>query len=150
MNRITTDRNDPGINVDRGDGQNEAYIVLSEEERAKGFIRPLRTGYIHKGQQPENPLQDLTDKQKERHLDRKYVKFEEYPKGARHASAVGRFWTQEQLDSGCNSLTTMGKDLAETYAREPGFYGSTFCCGCGKHFPVGQFVWDGTDEVVGS
>jgi len=47
MSRTTTDRSDPGINKDRGDGQNEAYIVLSEEERAKGFVRPLQLIYRH-------------------------------------------------------------------------------------------------------
>ncbi|HEY5235773.1 MAG TPA: hypothetical protein VIJ14_06315 [Rhabdochlamydiaceae bacterium] len=31
----------------REDGQQKAYVVLSEEERKKGFIRPLRNKYIH-------------------------------------------------------------------------------------------------------
>jgi hypothetical protein len=47
----------------------------------------------------------------------------------------------------------MAQEIAETYARQPGFYGATFCCGCGKHLPVGrdgEFVWDGTDEKVGT
>jgi hypothetical protein len=47
----------------------------------------------------------------------------------------------------------MGQTLAETYARDPAFYSGTFCCGCGKHFPVGEdgeFVWDGTDVKVGT
>lgn len=26
----------------------KAYVVLSAEERAKGYVRPLRTKYIHK------------------------------------------------------------------------------------------------------
>lgn len=83
-------------------GQQKGYVVLSEEERAKGFVRPVRTGYIH-------------DK--------------------------------------CGTLTTMGWSLAETYAASPGFYSGTFCCGCGAHFPVGEdgeFVWDGTNERVGT
>lgn len=29
------------------DGQQEDYLVLSEEERAKGFIRPVRDTYKH-------------------------------------------------------------------------------------------------------
>lgn len=29
-------------------GQQKGYVVLSDEERAKGFVRPLRTRYIHK------------------------------------------------------------------------------------------------------
>jgi hypothetical protein len=28
-------------------GQQKAYVVLSEEERAKGFIRPVRRSYVH-------------------------------------------------------------------------------------------------------
>lgn len=44
----TSDRNHPGINKPKGPGeQNEAYIVLSEEERAKGFVRPVRRSYRH-------------------------------------------------------------------------------------------------------
>ena len=47
----------------------------------------------------------------------------------------------------------MGHTLAETYARDPYFYSGTFCTGCGTHFPVGEqgeFVWDGTDQKVGT
>ncbi len=29
------------------DGQQEGYIVLAEEERAKGFVRPVRQTYTH-------------------------------------------------------------------------------------------------------
>ena len=50
----------------------------------------------------------------------------------------------------CGTITTMGVALAETYARQPDFYSGTFCVGCAEHFPVAEFVWDGTDEVVGS
>lgn len=28
-------------------GQQEGYVVLSEEERAKGFVRPIRRSYVH-------------------------------------------------------------------------------------------------------
>lgn len=28
-------------------GQQRAYVVLSQEERAKGFIRPVRRAYVH-------------------------------------------------------------------------------------------------------
>lgn len=47
----------------------------------------------------------------------------------------------------------MGVALAETYARDPEFYGSTMCVACGVHYPVGakgEFVWQGTDERVGT
>lgn len=80
-------------------GQQKGYIVLSEEERAKGFVRPVRRTYKH-------------------------LK--------------------------CGVTTTMGMSIAETYARKPDFYSGTFCCGCGSHFNLSEFVWDGTNETVGS
>lgn len=86
-------------------GQQKGYVVLTAEERAKGFVRPVRRGYVHRG-------------------------------------------TTEQ--PGCGTLTTMSRDIAETYAREPAFYSGTFCCGCRKHLPLAGFVWEGTDEQVGS
>ena len=82
--------------------QQKGYVVLAEEERAKGFVRPVRRTYIH---------------------------------------------------TKCGSATTMGQTIAETYARDPYFYGGTFCVACGGHFPVGltgEFVWDGTNEKVGT
>ncbi|SDF84441.1 hypothetical protein [Thalassobaculum litoreum] len=46
----TTDPNHPDL-VRRDDDaprkQAETYLVLSEEERAKGFIRPVRRSYKH-------------------------------------------------------------------------------------------------------
>lgn len=80
-------------------GQQLAYVVLSDEERAKGFVRPYRDSYVH---------------------------------------------------TKCGVLTKMGRSIAETYARDPSFYGGTFCVGCGKHLPLDEFLWDGTDQVVGS
>ena len=53
----------------------------------------------------------------------------------------------------CGTVTTMGVAIAETYARDPEFYGGTYCVGCRNHFPVGEkgeFVWDGTDQKVGT
>jgi hypothetical protein len=53
----------------------------------------------------------------------------------------------------CGATTTMAQSIAETYAANPGFYGATFCVRCEAHFPVGangQFVWDGTEEKVGT
>ena len=47
----------------------------------------------------------------------------------------------------------MSPRIAETYARDPGFYSGTFCTGCHAHFPVGEageFVWTGTSEKVGT
>lgn len=97
---LTTDRNDPQLNEGQKNetGQHEIYLVLSDEERKKGFVRPVRTTYIH---------------------------------------------------TKCGAATTMGKELSETYARDPKFYGATFCMGCNKHLPVHEFTWDGTNELVG-
>lgn len=81
------------------DGQQKGYIVLSDAERAKGFVRPYRDSYMHKP---------------------------------------------------CRTTTTMGRTIAETYARDPKFYGETFCVHCKHHFPLDQFVWSGTNEQVGS
>jgi hypothetical protein len=88
----------------------------------------------------------LTDEEKEWYGSEGYVKYEEYPEGG---SSLGRFWTEKQLNSGCQQVTKMSDALAETYARDPSFYGSTFCSTCRTHFPVGadgEFVWvdDGT------
>ena len=131
----------------RPDGQHESYWVLSPEERAKGFVRPVRRSYLHVGIRPKNPTRPLTAEETDRHSGRDYVAFEPYPD---HETATGRFWTQEQLTGGCRAVTTMSQALAETYARDPSFYGSTFCCICSDHFPVGEFTWKDTDEVVGS
>lgn len=49
----------------------------------------------------------------------------------------------------CGGETTMHRVIAEAYARQPKFYGSTYCVTCCKHLPVGEFNWrDGT--TVGS
>lgn len=76
---------------DRGDGQQVGYVVLTEEERRKGFVKPVRRSYTHQK---------------------------------------------------CGSVTTMGRALCETYARDPYFYSGTFCCHCGAHFPLDQFNWE--------
>lgn len=44
---ITEDPNDPCLLEVREDGQQVCYLVLSEDERAKGFIRPPRRAYKH-------------------------------------------------------------------------------------------------------
>jgi hypothetical protein len=80
-------------------GQQKGYVVLSEEERSKGFVRPVRSAYTH---------------------------------------------------TTCGAVTTMARPLAETYARDPGFYSGTFCATCRSHFPLDQFTWAGTNEQVGS
>lgn len=138
-----------------GNKMHASYIVLTDEERAKGFVRPVRRSYRHVGiAAPGRLLRDLTDEEKARHERYGYVKFQPYPPS--DAPVSGRYWTQAQLDAvgkGCGGVTTMGLAIAETYAREPTFYGSTMCVGCGKHFPVGasgEFVWDGTQERVGT
>lgn len=93
---VTTDRSDPrlGHGVDEQPiAQHDVYLVLSDEERAKGFVRPVRREYLH------------------------------LP---------------------CMTTTTMSQAIAETYARNPHFYGATYCVHCGMHRAVGadgEFVW---------
>jgi hypothetical protein len=145
---LTTNPKDPRLQEIRNDGQQQAYLVLSDEERAKGFVRPVRRSYTHVGTRPKYSLRDLTPDELEKYHQFGYVKFEQYPDS--ESPVTGRFWTEAQLKTGCNSVTTMGEALAETYARDPKFYGGTFCCRCGKHFPVAEFVWEGTNEAVGS
>lgn len=75
------------------DGQHADHWVLTPEERAKGFIRPVRKSYRHEA---------------------------------------------------CGTVTSMGTAIAETYARDPAFYGLTYCAGCQDYYPVGEkgeFTW---------
>jgi hypothetical protein len=44
---LTTDPNDPRLDLSTSDGMNEVYLVLSDEERAKGFVRPVYRAYRH-------------------------------------------------------------------------------------------------------
>lgn len=90
---VTTDPNDPRLT--RGADteprpQADAYLVLSEAERARGFLRPLRDTYRH------------------------------VP---------------------CGTTTTMAGAIAETYARDPWFYGGTYCVRCRLHRPLEEFRW---------
>jgi hypothetical protein len=105
---LTTDRQDERLDIIEPSGMQKAYLVLSDEELAKGFVRPVRRSYVH---------------------------------------------------ILCGHVTTMADKLAETYARDPHFYGGTFCSFCGKHFDLfkyegetrlSNFKWEGTDEAVGS
>lgn len=99
----TSDPNDPRLT--HGPDQEpaeqaEVYLVLSEEERRKGFVRPYRDSYVHVGV--------------------------------------------------CGVITRMSQDISETYARQPDFYGATYCVGCHKHLPVSEFRWTADGKVVGS
>jgi hypothetical protein len=109
--------------IDPVTGQQKGYVVLSEAERTKGFVRPLRFTYKHVGRM------------------QKFVNDE-------HPSGETQEWGQRA--GGCGGVTRMGTAIAETYAREPKFYTGTFCVQCRTHLPLDEFVWEGTDEQVGS
>ncbi len=107
---VTDDPTDPALTRGVDDEpvpMAEKYLVLSEAERAAGYVRPVRTSYVH-------------------------------------ATELG----------GCGAVTTMGLAIAQTYARQPDFYGATFCVACSKHRPVGEhgeFLWDdGSGQKVGT
>ena len=105
MMGLTTDPHEGCLHEILPNGQQKCYLILSDEERAKGFVRPVRRSYVH-------------------------LK--------------------------CGSVTTMALELAETYARDPSFYGGTYCASCRTHFRLADadgkraFVWDRTNEGVGS
>lgn len=137
------------------EGMHKSYIVLCPDERAKGFVRPYRDTYRHVG---------LYVCARNRSLDHN-----EHRGGERDICALpyghegkcdGPFYTVTQAEhvhllithqkGGCGTVTTMGRALSETYARDPKFYGATFCCRCNKHLPVSEFIWTADGEVVGS
>lgn len=105
MSSLTSDPSDPRLTHGadpEGEQvpQAETYLVLSEQERAKGFVRPVRQSYWHPA---------------------------------------------------CGTVTTMSLPLAETYARDPKFYGATYCAGCRSHRPVSEFRWESDrEQVVGA
>ena len=118
---ITFDPTNPDLGHGSDDApveQNKAYLALSPDERAKGFVRPVRRTYVHWF----------------------YDDGREVPLVV--TSLVGL--------RGCGGATKVSVTIAETYARDPKFYGSTYCVVCKMHRPVAEFYWDGTAERVGS
>lgn len=85
--------------IDPATGQQKGYVVLSPDERAKGFVRPVRLVYTHLR---------------------------------------------------CGTDTRMSQDIAETFARDPTFYRSTFCIHEKSQFPLSEFVWKGTSIPMGT
>lgn len=136
--------------IDPATGMQKAYVVLSQEERAKGFVRPVRRSYRHRGLKLPVNLRDLTPQEKEKYAEFGWVRYEEY---ADQSKSLGRYWTLDELvraQRGCGAITTMGHAIAETYAREPRFYSETFCCACQAHYPIEEFTWvDNPDQQVG-
>lgn len=103
----TSDPADPGLTHGANDepvDQAPVYLILSDEERAKGFVQPVRSTYAH-----------------------------------------------VSCTASPGAQTTMGLPIAETYARDPGFYGATYCVACRMHRPVGadgEFVWVERGQVT--
>lgn len=111
------------LEIDPATGLQKGYVVLCATERAKGFVRPLRYRYLHIGKRIDG-------------MDYRVIT----PEMARRIQANG----------GCACHTSMSREIAETYARDPGFYVKTFCISCKQHLPLDQFVWLGSNETVGS
>ena len=80
-----------------------------------------------------------------RPVRRSYVHVGKPPEGEKFTYPITK-----TFPGGCGTRTSMSNATAETYAREPKFYSGTFCCECRQHFDLDQFVWEGTDEQVGS
>lgn len=149
---LTTDRNDPDLHIKSKSGQNMKYLILSEEERAKGFVRPLRRSYVHVGTKPnleEGTIRKLTDEEKIMCAGENYVAFLQYKKNRGHV--VGLFLKDGyDKSNGCGGVTVMRLELCQTYACDPKFYSSTYCAHCKTHLPVSEFIWDEDKEVMGS
>lgn len=79
-----------------------------------------------------------------------YLVLSEEERASVHVRPVRRsYWHKRGDGSACGIETQMPHAIAATFARDPKFYGSTYCVGCQGHFPVSEFDWvDGT--VVGS
>jgi len=144
--------------IDPATGMQKGYVVLSDEERAKGFVRPLRQTYRHVGKRVCGQRREIEAVEmlpgKIAHVcckplehDGPCTVFQQVS-----ASELARIERYGCLD-GCGGTTTMHQALAETYARKPDFYSGTYCAHCRDHFPVGaegEFVWYGTEEKVGT
>ncbi len=134
-------------------GQHADYIILCEEERAKGFVRPVRNAYEHVGKKLRGTLEKLDEPSVFNgitftHIDRFLVG--EHKSGTYLTAKEARSVEHTGYYGGCGSVTTMGAALAETWARDKSFYGATFCCGCNRHLPVAEFVWKDTNERLGT
>lgn len=139
-------------NEKKADGQYaDHWTMCPTEIMEAGFVRPVRLKYRHVGLRSPKNLRDLTEEEHEQYDQYGYIKFEEY--GPEQLPVTGKFYTKETLakiSNGCGTVTSMPQQIAETYAANPHYYGTTFCCGCNDYFRVEEFVWDGTDERVGS
>src|SRR6185312_13361363 len=82
----------------RANGQQESYVVLSAEERAKGFVKPVRQSYRHDGPPPlPNNLRELTEEEHQRYDNYGYVRYESYGDEAT-LTIPGKYWTQAEID----------------------------------------------------
>lgn len=132
-------------------GQHASYVVLCDAERAKGFVRPYRDAYEHVGRKVERCEATRTDGDYEnpRQCNRRFQHEGDHQFDALMLLS-GPIHFLPLREGGCGSVTTMGRALSETYARDPKFYGATFCCSCNRHLPVAEFVWTNDREQVGS
>lgn len=69
-----------------------------------------------------------------------YLVLSKKERKARYIRPLRRSYVHET----CGNSTTVCEAIAETYARDPKFYGVTFCVSCQMHRlvgPSGEFVW---------
>jgi hypothetical protein len=154
---ITTDPNSECLKKIEQSGMQKCYLVLSDEERAKGFIRPVRRTYKHVGRSVCGKIKPPTDGRLGGNLDVCCMEVghegECWHVFQTLVNRDAQIAEQEHRIGGCDGVTTMGQAIAETYARDPKFYGGTFCCQCGTHLPVGEhgeFIWVDDATRVGS
>lgn len=139
--------------IDPNTGQQRDYVILCEEERAKGFVKPVQDTYTHVG----------------RPACGKPLEGNEPPAGKVAFLCNGKpghdgpcsswlpvtavqlaYFQKHSRLRGCGATTKMARTIAETYAREPSFYTGTYCFRCQEHFPVGpegEFEWADGSKV---
>lgn len=154
--RVLTDGSpvpDDGSHTElKANGQQQGYVVLTPEERARGWVRPYRDAYKHVGPHvcgypglpdPEGKKLPLVCTLPPGHAG---------PHRCDHqvedVGQLERAGNKHHI-GGCQAITPMTRSIAETYARDPGFYSGTFCTTCGKHRPLSEFRWYEMDGSIG-
>ena len=101
-------------------GQHSSYIVLCEEERQKGFVRPYRDAYKHVGR-----LEEIVNDAGEKVADQRLG-------GCGTVTTMARAIAE-----------TFARD-PQFYA------GGGFCVNCNRHVPNAELVWTADGQQVGS
>jgi len=139
---------DAALMCDEGwHGKANIHLVV-EVERVEAPVKEGPTQVTLSGQPAKegvhSPVPDMETEKDGTHKDYWVLSPAELAKG--FVRPVRQTYTHHI----CGFNTKMNITIAETYAVNPKFYDKTFCVKCKDHFPVSQFVWEGTKDIVGS